>query len=189
LTGYTHGEAVNAAFNYIDTEYVLLVDSDIIFLQDFQKPFEAFKKSNAAIMGKVVTNCGHKALHPRVEPWYCFLNLDKLKKFNISFFDPIRTKKSKEEGERVYDIGSTMFEDVEAADMLIADASLENKYFKHYGGMSWRVQSYNPEQADTDIDFGGTHPNKILYDYGLVVKETYDKETVIFDDIDITGYF
>lgn len=186
-----HGEGVNLALKKAKTQYVLLVDSDVIFLQDYQKPFDKFKESGCALMGKVVGDCGGKKLHPRVEPWYCFIDLYQLKMNRIDFFDKERTRKSKEENYRIYDIGSTMFEDVQkaAGGMKIADVDLEEKYFRHYGGMSWRVQSYNPEEPDTDIDFGGTHPNKQLYDIGMMTRTKYEKETSYLKDININSVF
>jgi hypothetical protein len=69
-----------------------------------------------------------------------------------------------------------MFEDVIKADLTVANAKMENKYFKHYEGMSWRVQKYNPNNGDTDIDIGGTHDSVQLYKLGLQVRERYNKD-------------
>jgi hypothetical protein len=69
-----------------------------------------------------------------------------------------------------------MFEDVLNANLKIANFNAENKYFKHYEGMSWRVQKYNPSNGDTNIDIGGTHDNMALYKYGLRVLEEYNME-------------
>lgn len=170
--GFTHGEAVNLGFKKITTRYVLLVDSDVIFTQDIQPLFEKYKKTNTALMGKVVGDCGEKKLYPRVEPWFCFIDLHSLKHFKIEFFDRVKTKISKN-SERVYDIGSTMFEDIIANNLSIGDADL-SKYHIHFGGMSWRGQKYNPQDVDTDIDFGGTHPHKELYDISLIVRDQYN---------------
>lgn len=186
--GGIHGDAVNLGLEKVSTRYVLLVDSDIIFLQDYKKAFDRFKLSGVPLMGKVVGDCAGKSLYPRVEPWFCFLDLETLKNHKIIFFDRVRSIKSKTE-ERVYDIGSTLFEDITNAGLLVADTNLENKYFKHYGGMSWREQKYNPNQEDTDIDFGGTHPHRGLYDYAQLIKQNYLKETKILDVIDIKGNF
>ena len=186
--GGIHGEAVNLGLEKINTRYVLLVDSDVILLQDYKKAFDKFKSSDLTVMGKVVGDCAGKSLYPRVEPWFCFMDLEKLKNYKINFFDRVRSKQSKLES-RVYDIGSTMFEDVTDKGLMIGDVDLENKYFKHYGGMSWRSQKYDPTQGDTDIDFGGTHPHKGLYDYALSIKDIYIKETKILDDININGIF
>lgn len=178
FSGGLHGEAVNLGFKKVKTRYVLLVDSDVIFKQDFQKPFEYFKKHGFALMGKVVGDVAGKSLHPRIEPWYCFIDLDQLKKHKIEFFDAERTRNSRGGDQKVYDIGSTMLEDVINAGLKVGDVStLENKYFKHYGGMSWRVQKFNHLDKDTDVDFGGTHPNPQLYDYGIYIRQEYLKET------------
>lgn len=186
--GGIHGEAVNLGFKKVKTRYVLLVDSDVIFLQDFKKPFEKFKETGAALMGKVVGDVAGKSLYPRVEPWYCFIDLDQLKAHKIEFFDRERMKKSKSES-RVYDVGSTMFEDITNAGLTIADVSLEGKYFKHYGGMSWHVNKFNPDQPDTDVDFGGSHPNKAILEHGKRVWKSYIKETEYLDDVNINGAF
>lgn len=189
LKGGTHGEAVNLAFEKVTTKYILLVDSDVIFLKDFFPAFEKFKSQDLTLMGKVVGNVGGKNLYNRVEPWYCFLDCDKLKENNIKFFDKERVKKSRLENIKVYDVGSTMFEDIQKADLLIGDVDLENKYFKHYVGMSWYCQKYNPSDGDKDIDFGGTHPHKIFWNIGQQIKNQYDIETAYLKNIDIESLF
>lgn len=176
LQNFSHGEAVNYALECINTDYVLLVDSDVIFYKDIFPIFEKFKKSGAALLGNVSGDRGGKRLHPRVDPWFCLINLRHLKEHGIQFFDPIRTKDSRGTP-IVYDIGSTMFEDVMAAELTVANFNGEGKYFKHYEGMSWRRGKYDPTKGDTDIDFGGTHNNKALYDYGLKIEQQY------FEDI------
>lgn len=171
----SHGNGVNRSFDLVRTRYMLLVDSDVLLLDDIEKPFNLFKDGGFTLMGEVVGDRGGKSLYPRVNPWFCFMDLEQLKKHGIKFYDKERTDKSKKSG-RVYDIGSTMFEDVVNADLMVANVKLENKYFKHYEGMSWRVQKYNPDNGDTDIDNGGTHDNKALYEYGLKVQEQYRKD-------------
>ena len=187
--GGSHGESVNLAFKKVKTRYVLLVDSDVIFLKDFLPVFEKFKSSNLALMGKVVGSVAGKNLYERVEPWYCFIDFEKLKNNKIDFFDRERVKKSKEDNIKVYDVGSTMFEDIQKLNMLIGDVDLENKYFKHYGGMSWHCQKYNSDDKDTDIDFGGTHPHELLWTIGQQRKIHYNIETEYLKDIDIKSVF
>lgn len=175
----SHGDAVNAAFDLVKTKYMLLVDSDVLFLEDIKKPYEKFKEGGFALMGEVVGDRGGKSLYPRVNPWFCFIDLEQLKIHDIKFYDKERTERSKRKlinPSRIYDIGSTMFEDVIKAELTVANARMENKYFKHYEGMSWRVQKYNPDNGDTDIDIGGTHDNIHLYQLGLRVREQYNKD-------------
>lgn len=188
FAGGIHGEAVNLAFKKIKTRYVLLVDSDILFLQDYKKPFEVFKKEGGVAMGKVVGDVAGKSLYPRIEPWYCFLDLSVLSRSKISFFDALRTSTSKQSG-RVYDIGSTMFEDLNNRGMKILDVNLENKYFKHYGGMSWHIFKFDPSQKDTDVDFGGTHPNQALHAHGRMILDMYNKDIAEYSNINIKETF
>jgi len=170
----SHGDAVNGAMSKksIKTRYMLLVDSDVLFLKDIKKPFEKFKESGVALMGEVVGDRGGKSLYPRVNPWFCFIDLDTIKANDIEFYDQYRTKEIK--SEKIYDIGSTFYEDILGKGLEIGDAKMEGKYFKHYEGMSWRVQKYDPSNGDTDIDVGGTHDNKALYEYGLMVAKQYE---------------
>lgn len=186
----SHGVAVNVAMEAVDTKYILLVDSDVIFLRDFAHPFNVFKNKELTLMGEVVGDRGGKLLYPRVNPWYCFMDVETLKQHGILFLDKRRAFANKPSPDgRLYDIGSMMFEDVVNAGLKIGDAKMEDKYFKHYEGMSWRVQKYNPNDVDTDIDNGGTHPNKALYEYGLKVREQYDRETEFLSGVDIQGIF
>jgi len=185
-----HGEAVNLGFQKIKTRYVLLVDSDVIFLQDFSKAFERFKSGKFTLMGKVVGDCGVVSLHPRVEPWYCFIDLDVLKKHKIKFFDRDRhMQRHLQHVDTLYDVGSTMFEDVLRNNLTVGDVDLSGKYFKHYGGMSWHVEKFKADEKDTDVDFGGTHPNAAIYNHGLLVREMYKSEVTSLDAIDIKNVF
>lgn len=175
LQGRSHGEASNIVLRWsISNRYALLVDSDVLFLKDISKPFQIFKDGGYALMGEVVGDRGGKKLHPRVNPWFCFMDLKQLKQHNIQFYDHHRTKEIK--SDKIYDIGSTMYEDVINAGLTIAHAKMEGKYFKHYEGMSWRVQKYDPDNGDTDIDIGGTHDNIQLYELGLRVREQYEQD-------------
>jgi glycosyltransferase involved in cell wall biosynthesis len=172
----SHGEAVNIGFNLIETNLVLLLDSDIIFHKDILPIYNRFVKDKFTLLGKVSGDRGGKQLYPRVDPWFCFIDLLHLKEKNIKFFDPVRTKNSRT-SDRVYDVGSTMFEDVMNQNLKIANVDVENLYFTHYEGMSWRTQKFDPTKSDTDIDFGGTHNNKMLYDYGIMIHEKYIEDT------------
>jgi len=171
----SHGNSVNRSFDLVRTRYMLLVDSDILFLKDISEPYKMFKDSGCVLMGEVVGDRGGKKLHPRVNPWFCFMDLETLKNNNIKFYDHYKTKVMK--SDKIYDIGSSMFEDVTDKGLFVADVRMEEKYFKHYEGMSWRVQKYNPSNGDTDIDVGGTHDNEALYLHGLMVRQQYEKDT------------
>lgn len=175
LPNFSHGKAVNYGLNLIQNDHVLLIDSDVLFYKKIYPIYEKFKEGNFTLLGNVSGDRGGKSLYPRVDPWFCFINNMHLKEHNISFFDEDRTKNSRSSS-TVYDVGSTMFEDVLNAGLKIANFNAENKYFKHYEGMSWRIQKYNPDNVDTDVDFGGTHNNKTLFNYGMMIKAQYNDD-------------
>ena len=187
--GSCHGDAVNLGFEKIQTDHVLLVDSDVICLNDFQIPYEKFKDLDFTLFGKVSGDRGGKLLYPRVDPWHCFINLKHLKDHDIKFIDWERTMNSKQSGGRIYDVGSTMFEDVMNAGLMIGNLAMGDKWFKHYEGMSWRVQKFNPQDADTDVDLGGTHNNVGLYDHGLKIARMYKEENEDLQHVDLKGWF
>jgi hypothetical protein len=175
LKGAVHGHGVNYGLKQIKTKYVLLVDSDVIIIDNLQPLYEKFVSSGVVLAGRVVGNEGGKLLYPRVDPSFCFIDLQQINKHNITFFDEERTRKSKITS-RVYNIGSTMYEDVKLSGLTIGDMDFRDIKYIHYEGMSWRVQSYNPSKSDTDIDFGGTHPDEQLKTYGELVRVKYEND-------------
>lgn len=175
LPGETHGNGVNFGLSQIKEEYVLLTDSDVLIRKDPLLLLPKMVEHSLVLMGRVEGDVGGKSLYPRVDPCFCFLNNDWLKSKQIRFFDGERTKNSRNSS-RLYNIGSTLFEDVVRNNGKIGDLNVDGNYFKHYGGMSWHMQKYNPNSPDTDIDFGGTHPHDVYYRQGLVIREQYLKD-------------
>lgn len=172
--GELHGPGVNNLLDIVETRYALLVDTDVVFLKDHTSTFEGFKQIDAAIMGEIVGDRGGKLLYKRVNPWHCFIDIQKLKLHNIKFYDPIRQKLR---GERRYDIGSSMFEDIRNAKLSIANFLGNNYLYKHYEGMSWHTTRYGSADGDIDTDPSATHSNYGLYSHGKYVNELYLTET------------
>lgn len=188
VEGGTHGDGINKALDLCKTKYALLVDTDVIFLKNHSDIFEQFKAMDLTLMGKVEGDRGGKSIYNRVNPWHCFINVENLKKHNIKFFDEQRMKDSFMT-KKIYDIGSTVFEDVRKAKLKIGDIDLHNQYYIHFEGMSWYKNKYDPSKEDTGIDFGGTHNNPYLvqaYDHKLVQFNQYKEQ---FKDIKISNKF
>lgn len=156
--GMTHGTGVNELIRLCKTKYALLVDTDVVFLQDHNKVFQQFKEMDLTIMGKVEGDRGGKAIYNRVNPWHCFINVSHIKDSNITFFDEERMKKSLTES-KIYDVGSTFFEDVKQQGYKIGNVDLSKSLFFHFEGMSWYKNKFDSTKEDTGIDFGGTHNN------------------------------
>ena len=186
--GNTHGQGVNEALKLCKTKYALLVDTDIIFLKDHTSIFNQFKEMDLTVMGKVEGDRGGKSIYNRVNPWHCFINIEKLKEHNIIFFDEQRMKDSFKT-DKIYDIGSTFFEDIKKAGLKIGNVDLENTHYQHLEGMSWYNNKFDPSKEDTGIDFGGTHNNPGFvqaHNYKLSIFNNIKKQ---YDDIKITNKF
>lgn len=185
---YSHAEGVNNAFKQCKTKYALLVDSDIIFLKNCEDIYKMFTDSGYAAAGKITGDRGGKKIYNRIDPWFCFIDMEQIQKYNIPFCDIERTKKSFKE-ERIYDIGSTFFKDMRKKDLKIGNLEVDNRYFMHMEGMSWYKNKYDPTKPDTGIDFGGTHNNKGLYEMHMLKEAHFNSIKKPFDLIKLTGVF
>lgn len=176
--GGTHGQNVNIGLENCKTKYALLVDSDVIFLKHHNDIFNQFKEAKVAILGKIEGDRGGKKIYNRVNPWHCFIDVETIKNNNIVFFNETKMKESFKT-EKIYDIGSTFFEDIKKANLKIGDVDLLGKYYYHFEGMSWYKNKYDASKEDTGIDFGGTHnnPNYIqAYEHKYQLFKTTEKQ-------------
>lgn len=181
--GGLHSSSVDLLFDSCKTDYALLVDTDVVFLQNHVKMFEQFKQLELTLMGEVCGNRGGKELHNRVHPWHCFINVKNIKDYNIKFYDP--TRLSNKDGKKIYDVGASFFEDIKKAKLRIGDVNLNESHYKHYEGMSWRVQKFGKEEGNIDTDSQATHNNLSLYNYGLMVQQMYQQEIENYKNVEI----
>lgn len=184
----SHGNAVNLAIDRCETTYMLLVDSDVIFKRDTRDMLDQAMLLDVTLAGRIEGDRGGKRIHKRVHPWFCLINTDHLKECNILFNDE---QKMKSNGERdiIYDVGSSMFEEVRAAGLKIAHMNIEGVYFDHWEGLSWYTNKYNPNPGRTSIDFSGTHDDVGLFEHGKRKISTYLNNTKYLDVVDLAGVF
>lgn len=180
--GGLHIKSVDKLLESINTTYALLVDTDIIFLKNHLPIFEKFKQSGVALLGDVCGDRGGKKIHYRVHPWHCFINAKNIKDNNIKFYNP---SKQFSNSEKIYDVGCTFFEDIKSSNLKIGDIKLENIYFKHYEGMSWRTKRYGNNDGDIDHDSNAVHNNTQLYEYGLFIERLYLDEISKYQNIQL----
>lgn len=152
--GFTHSEGVDLALGMCKTRYALLVDTDIIFEEKIDGLVDMLVKSGATLMGTI---CGDRAgykLKPRVHPWFCFINVDNIKKCNIrfhvknddrlwktnsmGFYQNIPLNGSPDNLFEYYDVGATFFEDVSRAGLKTFNVNGIEKVYTHYEGSSWK---------------------------------------------------
>ncbi len=180
--GGLHNRSVDSLLKKVNTRYALLVDTDIIFLKDQTPIFEKFKQSGIVLLGDVCGDRGGKKIHYRVHPWYCWIDVKAIKDNKIQFFNE---QKQFTSSERIYDVGCTFFEDIKLAGLKVGDIKLENNYFKHYEGMSWRTKRYGNSDGDIDHDSNAVHNNINLYQYGLFTEKLYKSEIETYKHINI----
>ena len=186
--GMSHGDGVNEAIKLCKTKYALLVDTDIIFLKDHTPIFQQFKGMNLAVMGKVEGDRGGKSIYNRVNPWHCFIDVEKIKQHNITFFDEERMKASFKTN-KIYDIGSTFLEDIKKHNLKIGNVDIANNYYIHIEGMSWYKNKFDITKEDTGIDFGGTHNNSAYVNAYEQKYTTFKFFKQQYKDVKITNKF
>lgn len=175
--GGLHGPSVDLLLEKVETDYALLVDTDVIFLKSHEEIFKSFVDMDLCLMGEIVGDRGGKRLHKRVNPWHCFINVKQVKENGIKFFDEV---KMKSRDEVRYDVGSSFFEEVKSKKLKIAELKGDGFYYRHYEGMSWRTLRYGKTDGDIDTDVSATHNNIGLYTYGMQILEKYNNETGVF---------
>jgi hypothetical protein len=178
--GGLHGPSVDLLLSKVKTRYVLLVDTDVIFLKNHDAVFEQFCEKNISLMGEIVGDRGGKLLHLRVHPWHCFIDVRNIRDNSINFYDDVRMKSR---DSRRYDVGSSFFEDIKKAGLLIANYNGQNYLYKHYEGMSWHVNRFGKDDGDIDVDKNATHNNIGILRYGQMVLEQYNKETAHLNNV------
>jgi hypothetical protein len=180
-TGQLHSPSVDILLQNCKTDYLLLVDTDIIFLKNHKLIFDQIKKMDLTLAGEICGDRGGKKLHKRVHPWHCFINVKHIKNNNIKFHDPKRLS-SKHTG-IIYDVGASFFEDIKNAKLKIGDMRLQDSYYKHYEGMSWRTLKFGATEGNIDTDRNATHNNQSLYEYGKLIEEMYKIEIETYKNI------
>lgn len=180
-----HSPSVDLLIEKCDTDYMLLVDTDIIFLRKHDAILKQFIDMDLTLLGEICGDRGGKKLHNRVHPWHCFINVKNIKKYNIKFHDSNRL--SKKIDDKVYDVGASFFEDIRSHNLKIGNVNLQDKYYRHYEGMSWRTLKYGKTDGNIDIDETATHNNIELYKYGQLVERMYQKEIIEHTNLPINA--
>lgn len=181
--GSLHSPSVDFLIENCKTDYMLLVDTDIIFLKSHEDIYNQFVEMELTLLGEICGDRGGKKLHNRVHPWHCFINVKNIKKHNVKFHDINRL--SKKINKKVYDVGASFFEDIHKQNLKIGNIKLQDKYYRHYEGMSWRTLKYGKKDENIDINEAATHNNIELYRYGRAVEQMYQNEIKTYKDIQI----
>lgn len=176
-----HSPSVDALLENINTDYALLVDTDIIFLKNNDMAFKTFKDMELTLMGDIIDSVSSH--HNRVNPCHCFINVKNIKQYNIKFHDIERTDTSEQSNGRYYDVGSSFLEDVLKEKLKVGDYKGNTFDYKHYGSMSWAIPRYISDINITPDRKQGNHRDDHIYNIGLNTLENYIAETQILENI------
>lgn len=183
--GGKHFEGVQHILSNVKTKYALLVDTDVIFKKDITPILEMFIKGEYAIMGEVCGDRGGQPLFPRIHPWFCFIDVEKIRNRRIAFVNPRKLTLTNSWGYhgndaldngrpgRKYDVGATFLEDIMQSGLKAYNIKLDPEYYFHYEGMSWRGSSGIPSLVNAQ------RANEIAY------QSDYEK----FKNVDIKGWY
>ena len=138
-----HTLTIDKILKECKADYCLLVDSDIIFKNNFQKLFEDFTKNDYFLMGYKRTTYKKHC----IAPWCCFINLKKFREYSLNFFDFNRIIYVNDNLD--YDTGSSLYEDAIKNNLKIKELP-DNSFYIHFkggsvfkeNGLNWLKQNY-----------------------------------------------
>lgn len=183
--GSVHYRGVEAALHLVNTKYMLLVDSDVVFNKSINQIIDYYVMNNIQLAGHVEGDRGLYLLYRRIHPWYCFIDVEFIRKHSIRFVDMNRVISTKSDGFymnvpvtqydgiRKYDVGATFLEDAMKHGARVLNQNLEGDYFTHYEGMSWRGQSGNITLINKNIE----------------INEKYKLEYSRYGEVELSGFF
>jgi len=142
--GRSHEKGVDPLITRCRTRYLLLVDTDVIFLKNCDDLVKMM--GDNVILGNVSGDRGGKRVKDRVDPWFCLIDIGWMREESIKFYDPYRFWTSTDDPDiERYDVGSSFLEDIRAKGLGVKDVNLEGEYFRHYEGLSWHGNSTDSE--------------------------------------------
>ena len=79
----THTATMNLALQTVKTKYALLLDSDCFCIADPYMFMERIVKHKVQLFGEICGDRGGYHIHKRVHPWWCYVDVDYMKKHKI----------------------------------------------------------------------------------------------------------
>lgn len=150
-----HSKGVDILIDHCPTKYMLLVDTDILFLAKVEGLIGPIMEKGAALAGEFCADRAGYKLHPRIHPWFCVIDVEKIKANNIKFHCE---KRSQENGSEhfykhvpinrniynavpMWDVGSSFYHDIKKAGLGIMEIMNIYSFHAHFEGMSWNIKS------------------------------------------------
>jgi hypothetical protein len=96
--GGTHSHSVDMGFGLVRIKYALLIDTDVIFKKNISKPFELFTNLQLTLFGEVQGDREGFLLYPRIAPYCCFIDMDRVRSMKINFHSDERISTTNSSG-------------------------------------------------------------------------------------------
>ncbi len=129
-----HAKTIDWLMSRIDTNYMLLVDSDVVIVQNIETIVNDFINSHATLMGYKRTTYKH----PCIAPWACLIDLRSVRMNNIKFYDESRMLYAHDLVD--YDTGASFYEDIIQKGLHCIETA-DNTYYRHFkGGSVFKAQ-------------------------------------------------
>lgn len=131
-----HAKTIQYLIDNTHTEYLLLLDTDVVFTDNFECIFNTFTKYEYVIGGFIREPPGYKK---RLAPWCSFINLGLYYKYGLTYYDPNRMLYIN--GNRVDDTGSVIYEDCIKNKYPVLQFPVDNSFYMHFKGGSYTDKS------------------------------------------------
>lgn len=147
--GAVHYRGVEAALHLVNTKYMLLLDTDIVFHKSIEDTLKMYIDRQLNAAGWVEGNRHGHILAPRIHPWFCFIDIEFVRANSIRFVDMKKVRDSEStgfyqnspisgfNGSVKYDVGSTFLMDLMECGGKVLNHKIEGDAFTHFEGMSW----------------------------------------------------
>lgn len=111
--------------NRVNTDFLLIIDSDILFTRSFEQEYNEFVKSSCIMSGfKRITY-----IKPCIAPWACFINMRLVKQYRLNYFDINRILYVNNNMQ--YDTGASFFEDCVKNGCKVNALEKDNTFYLH----------------------------------------------------------
>lgn len=172
-----HEQMLNVLYPAISTQYVLIVDTDIIFKENVWPMVNSLYKDKVATGDLILGDNLHSPVKPRLGAWFILADIKECRKHGITYF--------RNTGDWSYDVGSHFYENIIKAGLDVIPIQREPgnidrdvigmryESFDHLLRMSWDTVKKHPDRKD-EVQM------RMLY-----VKEKLQK----LQNIDLKGRF
>lgn len=127
-----HAKTLQYIIDNTHTKYLLLLDSDIIFTNDFWNVFSVFSQYEYVVGGYIRSPAGY---NKRLSPWCSFLNLELLEKYDLKYYDPNRILYVN--GNTKDDTGASIYSDCLTHEYGMLLLPSDNSFYIHFKGGSY----------------------------------------------------